>query len=172
MISRTFCLLLGLTFLLLLPVCAEETKPALQGVVSWVYDGDTLEVDTFGKIRLIGIDAPEREDSKRDQYLLDKGVSTAVQRQIHEAARQFIIKHAKGKMVALGLDETARDRYGRLLAYVYLPDGRLLNRILVEQGLAVVYRRFKFTMKESFLAAEDKARQSEVGLWAKSRAEH
>jgi micrococcal nuclease len=52
---------------------------------------------------------------------------------------------------------------------VYLLDGRLLNRLLVEQGLAVVYRRFAFRMKEEFLIAESEARQSGVGLWAKGR---
>ena len=63
------------------------------------------------------------------------------------------------------IDKPQRDRHGRLLAYVYLPDGRLLNRILIEQGLAVVYRRFEFTMKEDFLVAEKQARQNEAGLW-------
>jgi micrococcal nuclease len=42
----------------------------------------------------------------------------------------------------------------------------LLNRVLVRQGLAVVYRRFSFRLKDDFLVAEDDARQAEVGLWA------
>ena len=57
--------------------------------------------------------------------------------------------------------------YGRLLAYVYLPDGRLLNRMLLEQGLAAVYRKFTFRMKTDFLTAEQQARQAGIGLWKK-----
>ncbi|MGK2907619.1 MAG: thermonuclease family protein [Desulfuromonadales bacterium] len=169
MISRSFPLFLCLSFLLILSACAEEQVPVLQGTVTWIYDGDTLGIDKVGKVRLIGIDAPERENSPRDQYLVEKGVSAARQRQVYQAAKQFNIRHVKGQRVSLTLGIPPRDRHDRLLAYVYLPDGRLLNRVLVEQGLAVVYRRFSFRLKEEFLAAEDKARQSEVGLWAQDR---
>lgn len=169
MISRVLSLLLCLSLFLSLTACAADPPRTLQGTVTWIYDGDTLEVDTLGKVRLIGIDTPERETSSRDQYLLDKGVSTAKQRQTYQAAKQFNIEQVKGKRVRLTLDESQRDRYDRLLAYVYLPDDRLLNRVLIEQGLAVVYRRFAFKMKDDFLAAEHNARRSGVGLWAKNR---
>jgi micrococcal nuclease len=169
LISRSFCLFLWLCILLILPACAAEPIPALQGTVTWIYDGDTLEIDTLGKVRLIGIDVPEKEDSRRDRYLAEKGVPAARQRQIHQAAKRFNITHVKGQKVSLLLDDPPRDRHDRLLAYVYLPDGRLLNHLLVEQGLAVVYRRFAFRMKEEFLIAESEARQSGVGLWAKGR---
>ncbi len=169
MITKILYLLLSLSFILPLPASAEEPPPSLQGIVIWVYDGDTIKIDTVGKVRLIGIDTPERENSRRDQYLFGKGVSAARQRQIYQAAKAFNIKQVKGQRVSLTLDKPPRDRHGRLLAYVYLPDGRLLNRVLVEQGLAVVYRRFEFRMKENFLIAESKARRSEVGLWAKNR---
>lgn len=168
-IVKVCSLLLGLALLQFLPACAEELTPALQGAVDWVYDGDTLKIDNFGKVRLIGIDSPERENSNRDQFLLDQGVSIAKQRQAYQLAKQFNIKNAKGKKVVLEFDESRRDRHNRLLAYVYLPDGRLLNRLLVEQGLAVVYRRFSFEMKTDFLSAEEHARRSGVGLWAKGR---
>ena len=168
MISRTLTLLLCLVFCLTLVACAEEPGPALQGTVTWIYDGDTLEIDTLGKVRLIGIDTPEREDSSRDRYLAEKGVTAAMQRQIYQAAKKFNITHVKGQKVNLTLDDPTRDRHDRLLAYVHLPDGRLLNRVLVEQGLAVVYRRFEFKMKQEFLVAEDKARRSELGVWEKA----
>ena len=166
MISRSFFLSLCLSFLLVLSACADGSVPALQGVVTWVYDGDTLNVDSVGKVRLLGIDSPEKEHSSRDLYLTEKGVSAAKQRQIYQAAKAFNIKQVKGQKVSLTLDDPPRDRHGRLLAYVHLPDGRLLNRILVEQGLAVVYRRFTFRMKEDFLAAEARARENGRGLWA------
>ena len=166
MILRAFHLVLCLSLLLVLPARATEPAPVQQGRVTWVYDGDTLEIDTVGKVRLIGIDVPEQKDSKRDRYLADQGIPAAKQRLISLAAREFNIKQVKGQKVHLGFDEPSLDKYGRLLAYVYLPDGRLLNRLLVEQGLAVVYRRFSFNMKENFLAAEAEARRNGAGLWA------
>lgn len=169
MISRSFFLFFCLSILLILPACAEDPTPALQGTVTWIYDGDTLEIDPLGKVRLIGIDTPEREDSRRDRYLAEKGVPAARQRQIHQAAKKFNITHVKGQKVSLLLNDPPRDRHDRLLAYVYLEDGRLLNRLLVEQGLAVVYRKFAFRMKEDFLIAESEARHSGVGLWANGR---
>ncbi len=166
MISRITSLLIGLSFVFILAACAEEPATALQGTVTWIYDGDTLKIEPHGKVRLIGIDTPEREDSKRDQYLVKRGVPATKQRQIYLAAKQFNISQVKGQKVSLTLGDTPLDRHGRLLAYVHLADGRLLNRVLIEQGLAAVYRRFDFTMKEDFLTAEAQARRTGVGMWA------
>jgi len=160
-------LLLFLCLSVALPhsACAAQPAAALQGTVSWIYDGDTLKIDPIGKVRLIGIDTPEREASKRDNYLSKKGVSPAKQREIYHLAKEFNINQVKGRLVTLTLDAPSRDRHGRLLAYVYLPDGRLLNRILLEQGLAAVYRRFSFRLKDDFLAAEADAVRNKRGLW-------
>ncbi|MDG5468558.1 thermonuclease family protein [Deltaproteobacteria bacterium IMCC39524] len=162
---RLLALLLCLSCILALSACAEESGPALQGTVTWIYDGDTLEVDPHGKVRLIGIDTPERENSKRDSYLIKKGISAARQREFYQQAKAFNIKQVKGQHVTLTLDDPERDRHGRLLAYLHLPDGRMLNRVLLEQGLAVVYRRFSFRMKEDFLTAETEAMKNKQGLW-------
>jgi micrococcal nuclease len=167
--SRVLTLLVCLSFALTLPACGDEPTPALQGVVTWVYDGDTLKIDPIGKVRLVGIDTPERESSRRDRYLEGLGISAARQRQIYQAAKEFNIRHVKGQSVHLTLDSPPRDRHNRLLAYVHMPDGRLLNRVLIEQGLAVVYRRFTFRMKEDFLVAEEEAQQNKLGLWANRR---
>jgi len=164
-ISRALFLLLGLGLVLTISACAEETTPHLQGTVTWIYDGDTLKVDPDGKVRLIGIDTPERENSQRDRYLIKQGVSAARQREVYRLAKEFNIRQVKGQKVTLLLDNTPRDRHGRMLAYVRLPNGRLLNRVLLEQGLAVVYRRFSFRMKEDFLAAEAEAKKNRLGLW-------
>ncbi len=163
-VFRNFLLLI---LLLVLPACAEDSpsSPALRGTVTWVHDGDTLEIKPLGTVRLVGIDTPERNDSHRDAFLERQGVSAAKQRQIYRAAKQFNIEQVKGKQVTLTLADPPRDRHDRVLAYVLLPDGRLLNRILIENGLAVVYRRFDFHMKEEFLAAEEQARRDKVGLW-------
>jgi micrococcal nuclease len=155
-----------LSFILILHASAAEPEPVLQGTVSWVYDGDTLEIDSVGKVRLIGIDVPENENSERDRYLSGQGVPVARQRQVSRLAREFNIRQVKGSKVRITLDDPRRDRYGRLLGYVHLTDGRILNQVLVEQGLAVVYRRFDFRMKQEFLAAEERARAHKRGLWA------
>jgi len=160
-----YCLAVLTGLLLATPVCAEKPAAPLQGTVTWIYDGDTLEIDNLGKVRLIGIDTPEREASSRDKFLEKQGVSVTRQREIYRSAKEFNIRLVKGQKVSLTLDQPARDRFGRLLAYVYLPDGRLLNRILIEQGLAAVYRKFSFRMKNDFLAAEEEAKQSGLGLW-------
>ena len=166
MIFKIGSFLISLSFALIIAACAEEPATTLQGTVTWVYDGDTLKVDTVGKVRLIGIDVPERESSSRDQYLSNKGISAAKQRQIYQAAKTFNITQVKGEKISLTLDDPPRDRHDRLLAYIHLPDGRLLNRVLIEQGLAVVYRRFDFKMKDDFLAAEAQARRTRAGMWA------
>ena len=159
-------LLLALAGLVLaLPGGAAEPAEILTGTVSWVHDGDTIDIEKLGRVRLVGIDTPEREDSPRDAFLVRQGVSTARQREIYRQAKAFNIRILEGQLVALSLGDPPRDRHGRLLAYVYLPDGRLLNRMLLEQGLAVVYRRFDFSKKQDFLAAEMRARQAGVGLW-------
>lgn len=136
------------------------------GQVSWIYDGDTLKVDGVGKVRLIGIDAPEREDSPRDNYYRDRHqISSAQLRKLSKQALAFNIRHVKEKRVSLDFDREKQDKFGRTLAYVYLPDGTLLNHLLIEQGLASVYRRFDFRLKQDFLTAEKKAQKARIGLW-------
>lgn len=157
-------LILGI-LLLGLPACAEEQASALEGTITWIYDGDTLEIEPHGKVRLIGIDTPEKHNSSRDNYLLSKGVPASRQRETYHAAKNFNIEQVKGKKVLLEYDGQQKDRYGRLLAYVRLPDGRLLNRLLLENGLAVVYRKFDFQHKNDFLKAEETAKTNRVGLW-------
>jgi len=164
-----FCLALLAGLILVLPACADQPTNTLQGTVTWVHDGDTLEIDKLGKVRLIGIDTPEREDSSRDRFLEKQGIPASRQREIYQNAKAFNISQVKGQVISLSLDHPPRDRYGRLLAYVYLPDGRLLNRILLEQGLAVVYRKFSFRMKQDFLVAEEQAKLAGVGLWQRTQ---
>ena len=157
-------------FCLLLLVCvscnaATDAIPTLQGEVSWIYDGDTLMVDGIGKVRLIGIDTPEKDDSPRDDFYRRWNIAPQQLRNVARQALEFCITEAKGRVVTLTVDKTPRDRHGRLLAYVHLPDSRMLNRLLLERGLATVYRRFEFVMKEDFLAAERQARAQKTGLW-------
>ncbi|PLY02641.1 MAG: hypothetical protein C0624_08175 [Desulfuromonas sp.] len=157
------------TLLLLLALCVPLRVHAAalptSVVVSWVYDGDTFKTDEGDKVRLLGIDTPEHEASGRDRFYLRLGVDTATLRRVSKEALQFVIRHAKGKRVTLTYDHTTYDKHGRLLAYVTLPDGRMLNRLLLEEGLAAVFRKFPFPLKEAFLEVEQRARAKKLGLW-------
>jgi len=165
-LTQCFCRATFLA-LLLLAVAAGAGAGELRGRVEWIYDGDTIKVARVGKVRLLGIDTPEREESDKDRFLIKLGGNGKTLRRIAGEALRFNIATIKGKDVRLTLDHEKRDAYGRLLAYVTLPDGRLLNRLLLEKGYAVVYRRFDFRLKEDFLAAEAEARHRKVGLWAR-----
>jgi endonuclease YncB( thermonuclease family) len=128
---------------------AVRAEPFTGRVVA-VTDGDTLKV-LHGRrvevVRLQGIDAPER-------------------RQAHGTrARQFAAGLAHGRPVTV-LDR-GRDRNGRLLAEVVLPDGRSLNQELVRAGYAWWFRRYSADVRLARL--EDDARAARRGLWADAR---
>ena len=125
-----------------------------RGTVTHVVDGDTLDVRlTSGKlerVRLIGIDAPER------------GVCFTSQ----ATARASLL--AMSKLVVLRGDTTqdTRDRYGRLLAYVWIPGGRDLGYRLVAEGYAKVYvYRNPFQRLSAYRNAEAGAKGSATGQW-------
>ena len=140
-------LALALLFLLAGSLQAAEVT----GRVSWIYDGDTLKVEKIGKVRLIGIDTPEFQASSRDRFYTQKNQIEAKKlREIAQQVKKYNIRNVKGKRVRLELDKTHRDKYDRLLAYVYLPNGEMLNQILLEKGLATVFRRYDFQYKKDF----------------------
>jgi micrococcal nuclease len=157
---RVVLLLISLLLTVHGPADAE-----VQGKVLYVYDGDTLRVSGLGRVRLIGIDTPEYERSDRDRTFLHHGVNPALLTRTAVAARTRVRRLAQGQLVKLTFDHERQDRHGRTLAYVTLADGRLLNRLLVEEGYAIVYRRFEFQLKSDFLAAEEQARSQGLGMW-------
>ena len=156
-------LFLFLLLFLTTTISAEE----LTGRVLWIYDGDTLKVEDIGKVRMIGIDTPEIKASPRDRfYTRDFHIKTGKLRQISRQAKNYNIHYVKGETVRLELDQTERDKYNRLLAYVYLPDGEMLNLLLLKKGLATVFRRYDFRYKKDFFKAEKKAKKKALGLWS------
>ncbi len=160
--SKRFFLLLSLLLLFAPMSQAKE----LNGRVSWIYDGDTLKIDKIGKVRLIGIDTPETKASLRDRFYKEKfNIKQKTLRKISKQVKKYNIDRVKGQKVKLEFDHTQRDKYGRLLAYVYLPNGDMLNLLLLEKGLASVFRRYDFRHKKNFLKAEKYAKKKELGLW-------
>lgn len=128
--------------------------------VAWVYDGDTLRLDDDRKIRLIGVDTPElgRDGEPGEPY-----ARRALQR-----LRQ-LIEHG-GQGVRLRLGTMQKDRYGRYLAHVYLPDGRDTAELLLREGLAhaTVFPP-NILHLECLLEAEAQAREARRGLWRQAR---
>ena len=128
--------------------------------VSKITDGDTFYVTTSSsekyKIRLIGIDAPET-----------RNVGVKVRKEYFGTeAKIFVTQLLRNKKVKLTFDVQKTDRYGRVLAYVYLENGIFLNQYLVENGFAVV-ATFPPNVKyvEVFTKAEKLARNKKLGLW-------
>ncbi len=157
------------SLLLTLLLATNAVATTRSGNVSWVYDGDTIRVAGIGKVRLIGIDTPEKDNSARDTYYLKRyQIKRTTLRNIANRAFRLNLSLLKNCRVSLEFDQEKTDRYGRILAYVILPDGRMLNRLLLEKGLASVYRRFDFRLKKDFLRAERSARKQKLGLWHKT----
>lgn len=162
MAQRSFLILIVLLFL-----ATTVAAKTLTGRVEWIYDGDTIKVEKIGRVRLIGIDTPETKASSRDRfYRHDFNIKPKKLRKIARQAKQYNIRYVKGAKVRLKLDHTKKDKYNRILAYVYLPDGKMLNLTLLKKGLATVFRRYDFAFKKKFLQAEKRARKKGLGLWS------
>jgi micrococcal nuclease len=83
------------------------------------------------------------------------------------AHTQNVIKNAGGKVrLASDPESTNRDRYDRLLRYVYLPDGTNVNELNIQQGYAFYYPYFPFSKSDQFEADEKAAIAKKVGLWS------
>lgn len=138
---------------------AESYQPGLYRVSRYI-DGDTIVVDMNGHdetIRFVGIDTPETH--KPDTPVQCYGPAAA-------AHTKAVIADAGGK-VRLSSDalSTNRDRYDRLLRYVYLPDGTNVNELNVAQGYAFYYPFFPFSKSAEFAKAEQQAQAANRGLW-------
>src|SRR5262249_4765037 len=121
----------------------EEFKGRVVGVT----DGDTIAVlrdDHATTVRLVGIDAPEKGQA------------------YGQRAKQFAASLAFGQTVTVRA--SGRDRYGRLLGEVILPDGRSLNQELVRAGFAWWFRKYSRDLTLAHL--EEEAREGRRGLWA------
>jgi len=125
------------------PVGEAVGKPVGEplAVVERVVDGDTLRVVMNGErelVRLIGVDTPEskpNEKAKRDAKR--QGVSLKAVLRSGVLATQFTQRQVKpGDTVRLEYDRQQRDRYHRVLAYVYTPNGQMLNATLLKGGVA------------------------------------
>ncbi len=140
-----------------------ETSETVKAYVNRCVDGDTIEVkiltpkawlEETEKIRLIGVNTPETKHPKKKVQYFGKEASA------------YTKKAMEHQNVFLQFDQNKRDRYGRLLAYVFREeDSFFLNYRLVYDGFGFAYTKYPFKYKEKFKAAERSARQRNVGLW-------
>jgi micrococcal nuclease len=131
--------------------------PADAQRVRQVIDGDTITVSGVGVVRLIGVDAPEKTGGYR------------ASEPFGDAATAYMRTLLEGQTVRLEYDGPRTDDYKRTLAYVFLPDGRLANLEIIRAGWAESYRRFAYTRKPEFFAAEREAQDARRGMWATRR---
>lgn len=137
-----------------------ETSGGTYYKVIKVTDGDTLHVDIDGRderVRLIGINTPETVDPRIDAECFGK------------EAKNRMEDIADGELVRLEYDETqnSRDVYNRILAYVYLEDGQMLNRKMVAEGYAYEYTYLTpYIYQKEFRELQTLARTSSRGLWS------
>lgn len=127
--------------------------------VTHVSDGDTFAVSIAGKnetVRMIGIDTPETKDPRVQVQCF----GLAASQKTHELL--------ENQTVRLEADAASgdRDKYQRLLRYVYLPNGTMVNQYLVEQGYAFAYTLFPNGRLDDFRQWERDARLANRGLWA------
>lgn len=149
-----------LLFGIILAAAASNGAPAqLPAAVTRVIDGDTIEVSLDGRqetVRLIGVDTPETVHPRVGVEPWGPEASAFTKRLLPPGTR-----------VRLELDVQERDPYGRLLAYVYLPDGRMLNALLLEAGLAqllTVPPNVRYV--DLFVRLQREAREAGRGMWS------
>jgi micrococcal nuclease len=134
---------------------SQKTYPVVK-----VVDGDTLDVNIDGEIerlRLIGIDTPETVDPRKSVQCFGKEASNK--------AKELL----SGQLVALEADESQgeRDKYKRLLRYVFLSDGTNFNQYMISEGFAHEYTYNEpYKYQTEFKQAEIDARNNNKGLWS------
>jgi micrococcal nuclease len=125
--------------------------PTLDGPynVTYVIDGDTLDIGTGERIRLSGINTPESGEC------------------FYQEAKNALHNLTYGKQVHLEQDIDTRGKYGRKLAYIYMGK-KMVNEQLVSQGLAKVYDKYNSTTKryEQLKEIENVAKGKQLGVWS------
>lgn len=126
-----------------------------------VVDGDTIDIKVPDaeypntRIRLWGVDTPETEKSPGGEKYFGN------------EATEFTTNLVLSKTVTVYLDpdNKTRGKYGRLLAYVQMPDGQYLNELLLSEGYAYADLRFKHSRYNKYKQLESTARSLNKGLW-------
>jgi len=121
--------------------------------VTYVVDGDTIEIETGERVRLICIDTPET-----NEYY-------------YQEAKDYLKSLILNKEVKLEKDISETDRYGRLLRYIYFEDD-FVNELIVLNGYGKAYPYSPdTTLCPAIQSAESKAKNNNLGIWAEQEEE-
>ena len=138
---------------------SQSKTESLYPVVS-VVDGDTLKVSINGAtetIRLIGINTPETVDPRKSVECFGKEASNKAKS----------VLTGKNVLIETDASQGERDKYDRLLAYVFLENGTNFNKMMISEGYAYEYTyNTPYKYQSEFKAAEVAARNNKLGLWA------
>ncbi|MCD6320068.1 MAG: thermonuclease family protein [Candidatus Desulfofervidaceae bacterium] len=145
---KRFCWII-VVFCVLFFACSTHSH-----YVRWVDDGDTIVLDNGQKVRYLGINAPEiAQDDKPGEPF-------------GKEALKYNLHLVKGKEVRLETDVEKYDRYGRLLAYVFLKDGTFVNLEMVKAGYAyVLFLNPYLHYAHKLLAAQHEAMEARKNIW-------
>jgi hypothetical protein len=153
-ILRYFLLFLFVVFLITIRFVEEigfDKKPDDRFIISKVIDGDTVELAGGDKLRLLSIDTPEKGSL------------------FHDDAKQFLYELVLGKTAKIEYAKTRRDRYGRLLGYLYV-DSIFVNKTILDNGLGYLYlfkdSELNRDETKSLLKAQQFAIDNKAGIWS------
>jgi endonuclease YncB( thermonuclease family) len=124
--------------------------------VKFIYDGDTILLENGHKVRYVGINSPEiNYHGQKMEFMALK-------------AKEYNGNLLKGKRVRLEFDKENKDKHGRLLAFVFVENGEMVNKKLVERGLATVMTiRPNLKYRSVFLKCQRKAMKNRIGIWGR-----
>jgi micrococcal nuclease len=134
---------------------AKVTRHVDGDTVRLEFDSPPPRIQKSETVRLIGVDTPETVHPRRGLEFFGKEAS------------DFTKKALLGKTVYAAFDWDLRDKYGRLLVYLYTAPGICHNAELIKQGYAHAYTRFPFQFLEEFRLLEEAARKARRGFWAR-----
>ena len=160
-----------ISFVFILTLLSPPLNAQQKTTVTRIIDGDIIQALYGGvekRIRLIGIDTPaSRVNRKAKKYanMSEHDLKTIIE--MGKKAKAYVDGLVKrGDLITIEFDVQERDKYGRLLGYVYLSNGKMLNEEIVKSGYAIIMTippNVKY--KDRFLKAYQEAEEDKRGLW-------
>ena len=142
-----------LFFLLFTPVFSKEIKG-----IATVIDGDTIKINKK-KIRLFGIDAPEKEQICKKVYLSFFIFNFQKDYKCGEKSTLALLEKIKGKKIKCVFEKN-KDRYKRNIGTCYIKN-QDINKWLLKNGYALAYKRYS----KKYVLEEQYAKENKLGIW-------